>query len=218
MCTLLSSGLVYPRHDNTPCLRWSREEGAGGGRSLTPRTTAAACIHPSPPMTACQCTLHTRSEGHKHTHTHTHRVTASSRCAGDTYGGVQVTLSPSQYCSLCWVTQWPTFWVTQWPTIEYIARWVTQPVWKWVTFTPLGKATLKTPIKLPVCGKQPIIAEVWVVYGYYFLFLPILDPYIPHILQATHTQPSPYHGYNYSYLMLTNFIGSSYMSYYFLLQ
>ena len=42
------------------------------------------------------------------------------------------------------------------------------------------------------------------MYGYYFLCLPIQDPYILHIY-------SPYHDYNYSYLMLTNFIGSSFI-------
>ena len=36
--------------------------------------------------------------------------------------------------------------------------------------------------------KQPIIAELWVVYGYYFHSLPIQDPSITHILQATHMQ------------------------------
>ena len=37
--------------------------------------------------------------------------------------------------------------------------------------------------------KQPIITELWVVYGYYFFFLPIQDPYMQHILQAAHIQP-----------------------------
>ena len=37
--------------------------------------------------------------------------------------------------------------------------------------------------------KQLIIAELWAVYGYYFFFLPITDPYILHILQATHIEP-----------------------------
>ena len=37
--------------------------------------------------------------------------------------------------------------------------------------------------------KQPIIADLWVVYGYYPFFLPIQDPYILHILQVTHIQP-----------------------------
>ena len=60
--------------------------------------------------------------------------------------------------------------------------------------------------------KQPIIAELWVRYGYYFLFLPIQDPYF---LLISHTTHSLYYGYNYSYLMLTKFIGTSYMSEYF---
>ena len=58
--------------------------------------------------------------------------------------------------------------------------------------------------------KQLIIAEIWVVYGYYISFYPCKT----HISYTFCRQPisSPYHGYNYSYLMLTNFIGSSYMS------
>ena len=58
--------------------------------------------------------------------------------------------------------------------------------------------------------KQPIIAELLVVYRYYFFFLHIQDPYIlPFCRQPIY---SLYQGYNYSYLMLTAFIGSSYMS------
>ena len=37
--------------------------------------------------------------------------------------------------------------------------------------------------------KQPIITELWVVYGYNFFFLHIQDPYILNILQAPHIQP-----------------------------
>ena len=51
-------------------------------------------------------------------------------------------------------------------------------------------------IKLPDWRKHPMIAELWVVYGYYFFFLPIQDPYILHVLQAAHIY-SPYHGHNY---------------------
>ena len=36
--------------------------------------------------------------------------------------------------------------------------------------------------------KQPIIAELWVMYGYYIFFPAIQDPYILRILQATHIQ------------------------------
>ena len=75
----------------------------------------------------------------------------------------------------------------------------------------LNKNTLKTLIKRAEFEeKQPIIAELCVVYGYYFSF----RPYKTHISYTFCRQPisSPYHGHNYSYLMLTNFIGSSYMS------
>ena len=54
----------------------------------------------------------------------------------------------------------------------------------------INKNMLKTLIKLPDWRKQPIIAELCVVYGYYFFSLPIQDPYnILHILQETHIQP-----------------------------
>ena len=36
--------------------------------------------------------------------------------------------------------------------------------------------------------KQPIIAELWAVYGYYFLSLPIRDTYLLLVLQAAHIQ------------------------------
>ena len=47
-----------------------------------------------------------------------------------------------------------------------------------------------------------MIAELWVVYGYYSYL------YLIHFAGRY----SPYHGYNYSYLMLTNIISSNYMS------
>ena len=58
--------------------------------------------------------------------------------------------------------------------------------------------------------KQPTIPELWVVYGYFFFCLPIQDPYISYLFCR---QPiyGLYHCYNYSYLMLTDFIGISYM-------
>ena len=37
--------------------------------------------------------------------------------------------------------------------------------------------------------KQLIISDLWVVFVYYFFSLPIQDPYILHILQATYVQP-----------------------------
>ena len=50
----------------------------------------------------------------------------------------------------------------------------------------LNKNMLKPCIKLLNWRKQPIIDELWVLYWYYLLFLPIQDPYILHILQAAH--------------------------------
>ena len=38
-------------------------------------------------------------------------------------------------------------------------------------------------------AKQPIIAELWAVYGYYFYLLPIQYLYIRYVLQVTHIQP-----------------------------
>ena len=43
----------------------------------------------------------------------------------------------------------------------------------------------------------------------YFVYQPIQDPYLLLIVYAAHD--SPYHGYNYSYLIFTSFIGSSYV-------
>ena len=39
--------------------------------------------------------------------------------------------------------------------------------------------------------KQPIVAELWVVYEYYFFFQPIEDSCILHILLATHIYVQP---------------------------
>ena len=45
----------------------------------------------------------------------------------------------------------------------------------------------------------------------------LFSPYKTHIFELFYMQPisSLHHGYNYSYLMLTNFIGSSYKSHFF---
>ena len=50
----------------------------------------------------------------------------------------------------------------------------------------LSKTTLKTLINYLPGDRQPIIAELWTAYGYYFFILPIQDPYILRILQAAH--------------------------------
>ena len=70
--------------------------------------------------------------------------------------------------------------------------------------------TLKTLVNFLIGKERPIIAELCVVYGYYSFFLPMQNPYSYTFCR----QPiySLYHDYNYSYLILTNFIGSSYMS------
>ena len=61
----------------------------------------------------------------------------------------------------------------------------------------MKKYTLKTLIKLTDRRKTThIIAELWEVYGHYFFFLPLQDPYFLHILQATHIQYRLYHWYN----------------------
>ena len=53
----------------------------------------------------------------------------------------------------------------------------------------LNTSTLRTLMELPDWRKKTIIAELWIVYGYYFFFLPMQDPYIQHNLQVTYIQP-----------------------------
>ena len=79
-----------------------------------------------------------------------------------------------------------------------------------VSETTVNKNGFKTPIKLLIGEKQPIINELWVVYGFISRFCPNKT----HISYTFRRQTiyNMYHGYSYAYLMLTNFIGNSYMS------
>ena len=76
----------------------------------------------------------------------------------------------------------------------------------WLLYT-LNKTTLKTLIKLPDWEQTPhtcrVKGTVWVL----LLLSDHIRPIYPTHLQAAHIY-NPYHGYNYSYLMLTIFIGT----------
>ena len=76
----------------------------------------------------------------------------------------------------------------------------------------MNKTTLKTLIKLPDWRKTihncRVMGHVWVLFLLFAYTRPIYPTYFAGSLYIY----SSYYGYNYSFLMLTNVIGNSYMS------